>query len=336
MRIRGAHLEKEISYPAGFERGSAEFWKYTCLGDVWASTWANEGDLYTVTDDTYGFGNVCKSNLAIHRITGDMPPSIQGETINAMSDYGAVSHLGVDRASWKANGLTCIDGVLYLSVSRHHYHNDNFPIQQTWDASIVKSEDYGRMWNAAPSEVGEPFAQAMFPGPTCSTPFFVQYGQDGKGSADGADTYIYATSSDGFWNNGSSMTLGRVRRDRLARLDPGDWQFVNGYDEQRQPIWGRRHDTALYTFRAPGRASMTDIHYMAPLGLYIMPQWHFSHVVEDPFPRKWRVSQFDFYQAPAPWGRWRSSTARSLSRRAGTTRASPASLSARMGARCGF
>ncbi len=301
MRIVGAHLDDAIGYPAGIERlaNSEDWWPLTGRGDVWSTTWARDGALYSVSDDTNGFGNACASNLAIHRITGDMLPDIHGETINCMSAYGADGELGADRASWKANGLTCIDGVLYLSVSRHHYMNDNFPIQQTWDASIVKSEDGGQTWSETPR-----LGQSMFPGHTFSTPFFVQYGQDGAGDADGARTYVYAVSSDGVWNNGSTMTLGRVRRDRIGRLDPRDWEFVNGYDKARQPVWGARQDTALYTFRAPGRTSMTGIHYIAPLGLYIMPQWHYPCLEPFERPRSWQVSRWDFYQAPVPWGPW--------------------------------
>lgn len=305
MHIVRAYLDDPIGYPAGVERPAElkDFWPLTGRGDVWTTTWADDGNLYSVSDDTYGFGNICNSNLAIHRMTGDTPPDLHGETINCMRAYGADAERGADRASWKANGLACIDGVLYLAVSRHHYMNDNFPIQQTWDATIVKSEDYGRTWNCEPP-TGQPFAQPMFPGHTFSTPFFVHYGQGGQGTAHGADTYIYAVSSDGVWNNGSSMTLGRVRRDRIAHLDPADWEYVNGYDEARQPIWGARQDTALYTFRAPGRTSMTGIHYIAPLGLYIMPQWHYPCLEPYTLPRSWQVSRWDFYQAPAPWGPW--------------------------------
>lgn len=272
-------------------------------GDVWSTTWADDGALYSVADDSTGFAEACSSNLAIHRISGDTPTDLRGETFNCMSAFGTLSQLGLDHASWKANGLACIGGVLYLAVSRHHYMNDNFPIQQTWDATIVKSTDHGESWSAAPP-TGEPFDTPMFPGHTFSTPFFVHYGQDGQGEAHGADSYVYATSSDGVWNNGSSMTVGRVRRDRLGRLNPSDWEFVNGYDQNRQPVWGRRHDAALYTFRAPGQTSMTGIHYVSPLGLYILPQWHYPQLQPYEEPRSWQVSQFDFYQAPAPWGPW--------------------------------
>lgn len=273
-------------------------------GDVWSTTWADDDALYSVSDDTKGFDEVCNSNLAVHRIVGDTPPDLQGTTVNCMTEYGEIAELFEDAASWKANGLTCVDGVLYVSVSRHWYWHRPFvqpfhiqQIQETADASIVKSEDHGQTWSPVP-ELGK----AMFPGHAFSTPFFVQYGRDGVGEADGADTHVYAVSSDGVWNNGTAMTLGRVQRDRLGRLDSGDWEFAQGYDEQGKPIWRPRHDTARRVFWAPGRSSMIGIHHITPLGLYILPQWHYLYH-DDP-ERRWAWTRFEFYQALAPWGPW--------------------------------
>ena len=82
-------------------------------------------------------------------------------------------------------------------------------IQETWDASIIKSTDHGRNWSATP-EIGK----AIFPSRLFSNRFFVQHGKDRRGRTNGE--YMYATSSDGVWNNGSEMILGRVRRDQIA------------------------------------------------------------------------------------------------------------------------
>jgi hypothetical protein len=144
----------------------------------------------------------------------------------------------------------------------------------------------------------------MFPGRVFSNPYFVQYGQDGRATKDGADRYVYAASNDGAWNNGNSMTMGRVRRERIGRLDPGDWEFVHGYNEDGEPIWRPRHDNALYIFRAPGRVGMTGIFYNAGLDLYIMPQWYHPYLNDPWAAPKWNITRFDFYEAPAPWGPW--------------------------------
>ena len=286
MRIIRAHLGAAIPY-------------HESCGDLWTTTWAGDGALYSASDDTLGFDRACESNLAINRIDGDAPPNIHGVTINAMDQFGRLAEFRPeDDGMWKASGLICLDGTLYLSVSRHsHQSRSPFYIQETWDASILRSDDYGQSWSETPR-----LGHSMFAGHTFSTPFFVQYGKDGGGAVDGADRYVYAVSSDGVWNNGSSMTLGRVPRDRIDRLDPADWDFIHDWDEHGQPVWRPRHDTARYTFRAPGRTSMTGIHYIAPLGLYIMPQWHYPDL-HGPEPR-WQRTRLEFYQAPRPWGPW--------------------------------
>jgi hypothetical protein len=280
-----------------------------CAGDLWSTTWADDDNLYAASDDTSGFKNVCSSNLAINRISGSGPPDLQGFTINCMAAYGRASETRKeDGGMWKACGLTCVDGILYLSVSRQltcateprgvwQGRFSPFWIQETWDSSIVKSTDHGRTWSPAPK-----LGQAMFPGRSFGTPFFVQYGKDGNGQRDEADAYVYALSNDGTWNNGNWMILGRVARNRIAQLNSADWEFVHGYDDKGKPLWRPRYDDALYVFRAPNRTSMTGVHYLPGLDIYVMPQWHYPYLDDE--RRRWTVTRLEFYQAPAPWGPW--------------------------------
>jgi hypothetical protein len=280
-------------------------------GDTWIAAWADDDFLYVTSDDTSGFNNACTkagSNLAVNRITGAMPPQLHGETVNCMKEYGHGSETNSeDGGMWKACGITCVDGVLYMGVSRQltcptepnltwQGRYSPFPIQETWDSSIVSSPDHGKTWSRMP-DLNHP----MFPGRTFSTPFFVQFGRDGKGPH-AAGQYVYAVSNDGAWNNGNWMTLGRVPRNRIARSDARDWEFVHGFDDQRQPIWKPGHWGALYVFRAPDRTSMAGIHYIAPLDRYILPQWHYTRL--DDANRRWDATRWDFYEAPAPWGPW--------------------------------
>jgi hypothetical protein len=47
---------------------------------------------------------------------------------------------------------------------------------------------------------------------------------------------------------------------------------------------------------------MTGIHHIAPLDVYIMPQWHYTHLDDD--QRRWKATCLEFYQASEPWGPW--------------------------------
>jgi hypothetical protein len=264
-------------------------------GDLWSAAWADDGELYVASDDSFGFDRAADSNLAVNRVSGERPPDLRGVTVNPMWEYGRQTAYGPDDGMWKATGIASVDGSLYLGVSRHsHPLGNRFFVQETWDASIIRSDDHAVTWTEMPS-----LERPMFPGHAFSTPFFVQYGRDGAAEVDGADRYVYAISSDGAWNHGNTMTLGRVARDRLPDLDPASWEFYHGLLDG-QPIFRPRHDTARYVFRAPGRTSMTGLHHVAGLGLYVLPQWSFLDE-EDP-DRRWHVSRLEFYQAPRPWG----------------------------------
>jgi len=264
-------------------------------GDLWSATWADDDEVYVASDDTFGFDRAADSNLAVSRISGALPPNLNGVTVNPMWAYGRQTEYLEDDGMWKATGIASVDGSLYLGVSRHSHPLGNpFFVQETWDASIVRSDDHGATWTPVPS-----LATPMFRGHAFSTPFFVTYGKDGQADVDDGDRYVYAISSDGAWNNGNSMTLGRVERDRLRALDPGDWEFFHGLDGDR-PIFRPRHDTARYVFLAPGRTSMTGLHHVAGLGRYILPQWSFRN--HDNPSRRWRVSRIELYEAAHPWG----------------------------------
>lgn len=283
-RIASATLGKAIRYPNSH-------------GDLWSATWSGDDMVYAASDDTTGINKAANSNLALNRFSGRIAPDIQGVTVDAMTQFG---HWGEvrkeDGAMWKACGLASIDGVLYMTVSRH-LNPDYAPwIQQTWDASIIKSNDHGASWipAAAPNLNG-----SMFLGRVFSTPFFVSYGKDGRGAT---DPYVYAVANDGSWNNGNYMVLGRVRRDRISRLVRDDWEFVHGYDGRGGVMWQPRHESAVEVFYNPGKASMTGIHYIEPLGLYILPQWYYTRLGDD--ARRWKATCLEFYQATAPWGPW--------------------------------
>jgi len=271
-------------------------------GDSWTPAWADDENLYSTADDTLGPKDTpINSNLAVYRITGDQPPGIHVEVVNPMPQFGKCTEVKPeDGACWKASSLACIDGVLYLAASRNRYVDQGaFNIQQVWDSSIIKSTDHGKTWSPAPQ-----LGQAMFPGHTFSNPCFVQYGQDGRGTKDASDKFVYAVSNDGSWNNGNSMALGRVPRNRIANLDPHDWEFVHGFEKGQVPIWKPRHDYAIYTLRAPGRAGVGGIHYIAGIDRYITAQWHYPTLNEIPQTVAWNHSRFELYEGPAPWGPW--------------------------------
>ena len=65
-------------------------------GDTWVAALAEDGDLYSPSDDTYGFGKATDSNIAFNRLDGVNPLRLTETTINPMSDYGRSTLEGPD------------------------------------------------------------------------------------------------------------------------------------------------------------------------------------------------------------------------------------------------
>jgi hypothetical protein len=209
------------------------------------------------------------------------------------------------KASWKANGLTCIGNTLYMTVSRHAYAkgyfgNENNPAcnflwQRAMDGSIISSNDSGLTWSKTPFlDANHPTVQ--FPGFSFGTPAFIQYGKGmNTDLADGADLYVYAISNDGYWANGNKIYLARARRstDIKNRLN---WEYLTS---NASPEWGQI-EKAVPILENQGHFGVSQAQYIPPSngapGVYILPQWY--------FPIDMHTTVWTFYTSPKPWGPW--------------------------------
>jgi hypothetical protein len=287
---------------------------YTIMGDTWSTAWSKDGQLFTVIDDTPGFEMAFEAsgnrNMAIGTFGDSTPPNLTGNIINGMEAYGRGGQLGADGACWKGNGITSVDGVLVLSISRHWYHVRDYDHRQiSRHCSLVKSEDGGKTWLPNP-HLAEPLPDPLFPGPRFAICFFVDYGQDGalpEPIPHQADTYIYAISNDGYWNNGNAIHLARVARDKLTALKLGDWEFYCGYrSRENQPIWrsGKPGLEACYPILSkPFGFGQTGMNFLPAFQCYVLIGWHYPRLSLE----NWNHQEctWDFYQSPTPWGPWR-------------------------------
>ena len=270
----------------------------TSRADTWDATWADDGNLYASSDDSWGFNNQPSRNLHYHVIKGDAPSALVGTTINTMDEYGGGTQKGPDGCMWKANGNMCVEGALYLFVSRHGL---DFSARQTAEhSSLIRSTDKGRTWQRT---AAENYSNPMFPGGRFGSPFFVQYGQNGQADVHNADRYVFAVANNGFWENGDDMIVARVPKADIGGLQASDWQFHVGGDGMRDASWSRNRSDARPVIVNPGRCSMTGAQYIAPLKRYMMIQWYYTrgsgHVASTD-------TTWLFYESPTPWGPWRA------------------------------
>lgn len=272
-------------------------------GDTWDPFWADDGNLYAFNCDGRGFGSR-GMNLAFNRLAGDTPDTLAGSQVNEMDEYGKGSAKGPDNATWKACGQECIDGVFYAFVSRNTYGSDSkdpLTRQLAHNASLIKSHDRGKTWTRS---AAKNYQAPMWPGARFGAPFFVHYGQNGGSvSRDQADRYVYAISTNGFWNDGDSLILGRVPRNRLSQLNSSDWQYCAARNPDAEPTWSAHIEEAVPILSRPAKCGQTPITYIPALQSYLLISWYNTERMTTWFePNEMR---YDFYQAPHPWGPWK-------------------------------
>jgi hypothetical protein len=271
-------------------------------GDIWTPTWAADGEIYAVQDDsTLPDGSTV--NLAVSRLVGDDPRQLSYALINDMKEYGKGNQsFGVEGGTWKGAGIISLDNTLYLSINRVLFTALDKATGriQAIDASIIKSTDGGKTWTRTAEEN---LKNAMFPANRFSNPVFIQYGKNVSAKAHGSDRYIYAVSSNGPWSHADYLILGRVLRSKIGDLNGADWEFYRGggRNGMHDSEWAHDTERATPILRDPENLGWTDVMYIPEAKRYLMGQWHWEK-------GKWHNGDCTWVlrEAPAPWGPWTS------------------------------
>jgi Domain of unknown function (DUF4185) len=268
-------------------------------GDEWAPTWADDGNLYTGNDDGTSFGGMPERCVAFGKITGDDPRSLSGASVSDMGDFGKNTH-SADGANWKTMNSYCVDGVLYMFVTRCLYPEQSGDPNHRHifkNSSIIKSTDKGKTWTRSEAEC---YDRPMFPGLKFGSPYFVWYGKDGAASVDNANKYVYAVANNGHFEDGDYYILGRVLKKKLPQLNAADWQFFTGGNGMSSRNWSSNIEKAAPILQNPLNCSMTGMTYIPSLGRYVMVVWHYKT-----YDLRTDAHTVDiFYEAPKPWGPW--------------------------------
>ncbi|MDQ2731481.1 MAG: DUF4185 domain-containing protein, partial [Armatimonadota bacterium] len=264
--------------------------------------WADDGNLYAFNCDGRGFGTAGR-NMSFNKLVGPDAQHLEGRNVNSMDEYGGGGQKEADGATWKADGQECIDGVFYAFVSRNTYGSDSKDplVRQTAvNSSLIKSTDRGKTWTRT---ARENYTDPMWPGRFFGTPYFIHYGMNGgQVRQDGADRYVYATSNDGFWNDGDKYVLARVLRTKLPLLNAADWTYYTGGSGQNSSNWSRDLTKAAPILNLPAQCGSGPACYIPALGSYLMVAWYNPVALTHWFEPT--EMKYDFYGAPHPWGPW--------------------------------
>jgi hypothetical protein len=271
-------------------------------GDSWDPAWAQDDDLYSAVNDGAGFGTL-KRNIGFNRISGNDPLTLTGKLLNIMDEYGEMNApVASDGRNWKSGGSISIDGMLYMSVGMDRYVDAGYGGRQTRiNSSIIKSKDHGLLWSRPMKENRD---SPMFPGMRFATPFFIHFGKEyAAATVDNADRYVYATSNNGFWDNGDNYIVGRVSRSKISALNAADWTFYKGGDGMRDSSWTKDMNKAAVIIDAPGQCGEAGATYLPALERYVMASWYYP--VGNGHAGKIEATEFAFYESPKPWGPWK-------------------------------
>jgi len=295
-------------------------------GDLWSWTWADDDNVYLFGGDGAAIngkiGQPIKvegipphhkcTALGSHLSTGNFPPR---RSFLDNTDYWTMP-----------SGAICIDGRIYLFVNKNlenewcEWRGMDRPasldpasmlgthcphFQPVSKAYLLYSDDYGVTFIGNAKDKDPEFFPHKFSWPT-----FINFGRNYE---DARDNYVYATSNDGYWDNGSCCYLGRVPKFKI--LDRDYWEFYAGMNSNT-PGWTKDLNKAVPMFSdaSPnfprfsefGHIGSFEVVYNEGLQRYLMLIWSFSD--ENGFKRKvdpyMHSSEIQIYEAPEPWGPW--------------------------------
>jgi hypothetical protein len=239
--------------------------------DIWATTWADDGHLYTAYGDGTGFAPKVpkKLSLGLARIEGG-PERFTG--VNLRSD--SIEQVGDGAKGRKASGLLMVDGVLYLWV------------RNAGNSQLAWSADHGRTWTWADWKLTAGFG----------CPTFLNVGPNYAGARDGY-VYVYSHDSDSAYKTADRVALARAPKDRIR--DRRAYEFFTGIGPSGEPLWSRDIDRRGAAFTNPGKCYRVTVSYNAGLKRYLLCQAGADNKVR---------AGFGIFDAPEPWGPWSTVT----------------------------
>ena len=235
--------------------------------DIWATTWADDGHLYTAYGDGTGFVPKVPVKLSqgLARIEGG-PDAFRGFNVRSPT----FERFGNGANGPKASGLLMVDGVLYALV------RNTGPAQLTWSA------DHGVTWTWADWKFASGFG----------CPTFVNFGPNYAGAR---DDFVYIVSHDAetAYQVADRFVLARVPKGRLR--DRVAYEYYAGPAADGGPTWSRDPSARAGILAPPNKCYRCTVSYDAGLKRYLLCQAGADRQAD---------VGFGIFDAPKPWGPW--------------------------------
>jgi hypothetical protein len=247
-------------------------------GDNWPVTWAENGHLYSAWGDGQGpdHPNGTRVSMGWVRVEGN-PPEVK-----IIDTYSPQKETGSGRSGHKASGMLMIDGVIYMWI-----RNDN------------KSGEHSRLWWSTDEAVT--WNQANWNFPEFGYTTFINFGQNYEGAR---DNYVYSVSPDTLdaYVNADDFILMRVPKSEIT--ERSRYEFFSGFDNNGNPSWSYKISERKSVFHHPERCNRSSISYNAALDRFIW--WQGVCFSPDGEDTRFNPAPLGIYEAPEPWGPWRT------------------------------
>lgn len=284
--------------------------------DLWPTTWAADGYVYSTWGDGGGFGTNSEAlayvSIGIARITGTTAATLVGQNLISGLNYtlpgakcfpllpGATPD---NRTPQPATVMPCqyvglhgkSSSILALDTSLYLWVNPRSGNQNLKEARLYRSTIGTNVWTRA--------SWAFTPADKTPLvePVFLQAGQNYGAITD----YVYAyaaryapTSSIWLQKGPAGGSIVLMRAPRLAGTDllqRANWRFYAGKDTLGVPVWSPDQNAAVSVFTDPdGVGFANPVIYVPALARYLLLT---QHTVAN-------TGQIGLFESKQPWGPW--------------------------------
>jgi hypothetical protein len=258
--------------------------------DIWDSTWASDGQIYSGWGDGIGFNATSKVQMGISRLSGtpDSPPVTGLDTIDGAVNPPECPGFTPSTLGGKPEGMVALpSGLMYL----HHSVGTATGGGSCSNSWLAKSTDNGVTWTDHVGGIQWPDANGFSP------VGFLQYGQAQAGALipDNTGTpyiYIYGSKGAAFAHQ---MFLARVPASPVNAIETlANWQYFGVPAANGDPNWVSSSATASAVWTDLNNADSIVVTFDKAMGRYIAYDDHGSG-----FER-----QVGLFDGPSPWGPW--------------------------------
>ena len=252
--------------------------------DLWPTTWAADGNVYTSFGDGGGFRGASdvtgRVSIGFARILG-FPPLVKGVDI-----WGSAPKYAEHPATFcgKSDSILSVGGILYVWVASWYNPSESDfapcgPNPARPQDRLAWSLDLGATWTLSPWKV------EATPGRVNLSGSFLNFGENYAGAR---DQYVYEYAAVGEGGNGTYLF--RVLAANLQKDPsiPGVYEYYAGPG----PVWSAERAKALPVFDDASGRTITHVVYNSGLKRYIASVQGRG------------VGETGLFDAPEPWGPW--------------------------------